>query len=77
MHLPQNEQLYKYMYTSEGIHVNSTHKQLEAHRCIVSTAATDGLVLKHQAIMFYYADSNKVFEHFKAIIKQISVCIFP
>ena len=33
-----------------------THKQLEAHRSILSTVATDGLVLKQQAISIHSAD---------------------
>ena len=33
-----------------------THKQLEMHRCILSTIATDALVLKHQAISIHSAD---------------------
>ena len=33
-----------------------THKQLETCRCLLSTEATDGLVLKHQAISIHSAD---------------------
>ena len=33
-----------------------THKQLEIHRCILSTVATDALVLKHLAISIHSAD---------------------
>ena len=33
-----------------------THKQLEMHGCILSTVATDVLVLKHQAISIHSAD---------------------
>ena len=33
-----------------------THKQLEIHGCILNTVATDGLVLKHQAISSHIAD---------------------
>ena len=33
-----------------------THKQLETHVCILSTVATDALVLKHQAISINSAD---------------------
>ena len=33
-----------------------THKQLEMHAYILSTAATDGLVLMHQAISIHCAD---------------------
>ena len=33
-----------------------THKQLEMHRCALSTVATDALVLKHQAISSHSAD---------------------
>ena len=33
-----------------------THKQLEMHRYIIRTIATDGLVLKHQAISIHSAD---------------------
>ena len=33
-----------------------THKQLETLGCILSTVATDALVLKHQAISIYNAE---------------------
>ena len=33
-----------------------THKQLETHGGILSTVATDGLVLKYQAISIHSAD---------------------
>ena len=33
-----------------------TLKHQETHRCIVSTVATDALVLKHQAITIHNAD---------------------
>ena len=33
-----------------------THKQLETHRCVLSTVATNAMVLKHQAICIHYAD---------------------
>ena len=33
-----------------------THKQLETHGCILSTVATDALVLKHQAISIRSVD---------------------
>ena len=33
-----------------------THKQLETYGCILSTVATDALVLKHQGISIYNAD---------------------
>ena len=33
-----------------------TYKQLETHMCILSIVATDGLVVKHQAISSYSAD---------------------
>ena len=33
-----------------------THKHLETHGCVVSTVATDALVLKHQAISIHIAD---------------------
>ena len=36
--------------------VSLTHKQLETHWCILSTVATDGLVLQHQAINSHGAD---------------------
>ena len=32
------------------------HKQLEMHGCVLSTVATDALVLKHQAISIHIAD---------------------
>ena len=34
-----------------------THKQLEMHGCVLSTVATDALVLNHQAISTQSADS--------------------
>ena len=37
-------------------HVVVTHKQLEQHGCVLSTMATDALVLKHQAISTHSAD---------------------
>ena len=33
-----------------------THKQLEIHGCVISSVATDGLVLKHQAISSHTID---------------------
>ena len=36
------------------------HKQLEMHGCIISTVATDALVLKHQAISIHGADGVSV-----------------
>ena len=33
-----------------------THKQLETHGGMISSVATDALVLKHQAISIYSAD---------------------
>ena len=33
-----------------------THKQLETHGCVLSTMATDALVLKYQAISIQSAD---------------------
>ena len=32
------------------------HKQLETHGCIISTVATDALMLKHQTISIHSAD---------------------
>ena len=32
-----------------------THKQLEMHGCVLSTLATDALVVKHQAISTHSA----------------------
>ena len=37
-------------------HSKLTHKQLEMHWCIISTVATDTLVLKHQAISIHNAE---------------------
>ena len=39
-----------------GSFVNLTHKQLEMHGCQLSTAATDALVLKNQAISIHSAE---------------------
>ena len=36
--------------------VHLTHKHRETHGCVVSTVATDALVLKHQAITIQNAD---------------------
>ena len=36
--------------------VSLTHKHRETHECVVSTVATDALVLKHQAISIHNAD---------------------
>ena len=36
--------------------VHLTHKQLEMYGCILSTVATDALVLKHQVISSHSAD---------------------
>ena len=33
-----------------------THKKQETHGCIVSTVATDALVLEHQAISIHSSD---------------------
>ena len=33
-----------------------THKHMEMHGCILSTVATDALVLKHQAISIHSAE---------------------
>ena len=33
-----------------------TPKHQETHGCVVSTVATDALVLKHQAISIHHAD---------------------
>ena len=33
-----------------------THKQLETYGCLLSTVATDALVLKHQGISIHSAD---------------------
>ena len=46
---------------SSRVNLNSyilplTHKQLETHGCLLSTVATDVLVLKHQAISIHIAD---------------------
>ena len=38
-----------------------THKQLEQHGCILSTVATDALVLKHQAISTHSADECSLY----------------
>ena len=41
----------------DTLRVNSlNHKQLETHGCVLSTVATDALVLKHQAISIHSAD---------------------
>ena len=48
-----------------------THKQLELHGCILSTVATDGLALKHQAISIHSADwIFIVFHRFHEIVQS-------
>ena len=37
-----------------------THKQLETHGCVLSTVATDVLVLKYQAISIHSADWRNI-----------------
>ena len=39
-----------------GVQLTLTLKHRETHGCIVSTVATDTLVLKHQAISIHNAD---------------------
>ena len=41
---------------SPGGHFNLTPKHRETHGCVVSTVATNALVLKHQAISIHNAD---------------------
>ena len=54
---PGNKQLSEPTMVSLLTHIGHcasrdlTHKLLEVHWCIVNTVATDGLVLKHQAII--------------------------
>ena len=49
--IPTSE--YSVMYTYS---INLTHKQLETHGRVLSTVATDALVLKHQGISTYTAE---------------------
>ena len=35
---------------------NLTHEQLEMHGCVLSTAATDALMLKHQTVSIHSVD---------------------
>ena len=39
-----------------------THKHQQIHGCVLSTVATDGLVLKHQAISIHSVEIFIVFE---------------
>ena len=56
--------IYTYIkYGNQSHHKNQcliwswlTHKHRETHGCVVSTVATDALVLKHQAISIHNAD---------------------
>ena len=41
-------------------YVSLTHKQLETHGCVLSTVATDALVLKHQAISIHSAEQISI-----------------
>ena len=44
-------------YLSSSISLNVlTHEQLEMHGSVLSTVATDALVLKHQTISIHNAD---------------------
>ena len=43
------------IYVALGLN-ELNHKQLEMHGCVLSTVATDALVLKHQAISFHNTD---------------------
>ena len=54
-----------------------THKHLETHGCILSTVATDALVLKHQTISTHSADQICIaFDQFKKkYIKKIIIFI--
>ena len=60
--------------------VNLTHRQLEMHGCVISTVATDALVLKHQAINSYNAGQvlywTIFIKHFKSktALRQNPVC---
>ena len=47
---------YLYQCRFWWIRVSLTHKQLETHGCVLSTVATDGLVLKHRAISIHRSD---------------------
>ena len=63
---PQN------LFVDNNFVICSTLKQLEMHGCILSTLATDALVLKHQAISIHSAD--KIFivlDHFHAKILHL------
>ena len=44
------------LHTSIPIPMKLTLKHREMHGCVVSTVATDALVLKHQAIIIHNAD---------------------
>ena len=43
-------------YNDSNGHTELTPKHRETHGCVVSTVATDALVLKHQAISIHNAD---------------------
>ena len=43
-------------YTIELCNIMLTHKHRETHGCVVTTVATDALVLKHQAISILSTD---------------------
>ena len=44
------------MFVQTGGILLLTHKQLETHVCVLSTMATDALVLKHRAISIHNPD---------------------
>ena len=46
----------KTSHYAKEMHLNLTLKHWETHGYIVSTVATDALVLKHQAIIIHNAD---------------------
>ena len=46
--------------SDEGLSSLLPHKRLETNECILSTVATDALVLKHQAIRIHSADQMSI-----------------
>ena len=54
-------QIMCYVYTLMDVVL--THKQLKMHGCMLSTEATDALVLKHQGISTHSADQISIALH--------------
>ena len=53
--------------------IPSTHKQLEMRECVISTVATNAMVLKHQAVRIYNTDQmSTALDQFRKTIKFVA-----